>query len=381
MPIKNSLRVGLDCRLAGSQHAGIGRYTENLLRELLNLTCQPKLQNRITWILFFYDRTQAQEVLGSLLKSDNVEVIYAPIRHYSLREQLQMPAIFRRAKLSILHIPHFNLPIFYRGKLVITIHDLLWHQQKGLMVTTLNPIQYFLKYLAYRYVSSRAVRQAGKILVPSQTIKETVLRYYPQVAKKIVLSPEGLAPVYQAESKKTQLPVGRVKKQLVYTGSLYPHKNLSLVIKALSKLPRYKLLIVGARSVFRERTKALVARYKVKQQVKFLGYLKDEALLKLYQQSLALVQPSLSEGFGLTGLEAMASKTLVLASDISVFREIYGPAAFYFDPQSVDAFLQALHRAELSKRKEQLKLGLKIAKQYNWQQLAHITCKTYLELI
>lgn len=379
--VNKTIRIGLDCRLAGTRHAGIGRYTENLIQQLLDMTHANNLSQKITWVCFFSSRLQAETVLESRLQNNNLELVIAPIRHYSLSEQLKMPKIFKNAKLDILHIPHFNVPIFYQGKLVITIHDLLWHEQRGLQVTTLNPFKYFFKYLAYLFVSWQAIKKADRILVPSQSIKKTVLRYYPKVGQKIVQSKEGLAPAYLKEAKNKLLPHNGIKKQLVYTGSLYPHKNLALIIKALNKIPKYKLLIVGSRNVFRERVKKLISRYKVKQQVKFLGYQDDQALIKLYQQSFALVQPSLSEGFGLTGLEAIASKTLLLASDIEVFHEIYGQAAFYFDPKNVDSFLAALNQAELVSRKKQLRTALEIAKQYNWQELAQTSCKTYLELL
>jgi len=113
-----------------------------------------------------------------------------------------------------------------------------------------------------------------------------------------------------------------------------------------------------------------VAHYKVKKQVIFLGFVPDEKLITLYQQSMALVQPSLSEGFGLTGIEAMASQIPVLASDIEVFREIYQDAAFFFDPNSSASFIKALENLESANRKEVIKRGVQVASQYSFDKMA-----------
>lgn len=375
-------RLGIDCRLAGRDHAGIGRYCENLVRELIKINQEKKF---FDLILFFRNLNQAKAVLGSDCyqepKKYHLSIHLLDIRHYSLKEQFCLPKIYRQAKLDLLHVPHFNIPIFYRQNLIITIHDLLWHQQKGMKVTTLKPLIYFLKYFAYLIVVKQAIKQAKFILVPAQTIKQTVDKYYHHSHNKIVVTREGIADAYQKNLRLISvqtLAKKRIKKQLVYTGSLYPHKNLVLVIKALKKLPKYQLLLVGSRNVFQTQVRKLVARYKVKSQVKFLGYVPDDQLIKIYQESLALVQPSLSEGFGLTGIEAMASGTALLASDIAVFREIYQDHAFYFNPKEPNSFLTALEKLEFSKREQIIKDNQNFAKKYRWQDMAELTYRVYV---
>ena len=364
-------RIGIDCRLAGVKHAGIGRYVASLVTELLK---QPVAN--LKYVLFFFDQAQAEAVLGKDIASPRLEIVLAPIKHYGLSEQWQLPRIYQAAKLDLLHVPHWNVPLFYRGQLVITVHDLLWHQQKGLHMTTLPAWQYALKYLIYLYVVKQAVKKAKSIFVPAATIAETVAHYYPFAKNKIVVTKEGVAKEYRLNKEPK-----RVAKQLVYTGSLYPHKNLSLVIRSLHKLSKYKLLIVGSRSVFQDQVQNLIKRYKVKDQVQMLGYLDDQALCALYQSSSALVQPSLSEGFGLTGLEAMAAGTPVLASDIPIFKEIYQDAAIFFDPRSTTSFCQAVKNLELNKRAELIGRGQKVAAQYQWSKMAQTTLSNYLTYV
>jgi len=279
--------IGVDCRLAGIRHAGIGRYTENLIKRL------PALAPDYHWTFFFSSQEQAQEVLGNQINAPQVTVVLAPIRHYSLAEQLQLPGMFIQQKLDLLHVPHFNVPLLYQGKLVITIHDLLWHEYRGQGMTTLSPWLYHVKYLGYRFVVSQAVRKASKILVPAETIRQTLVKFYPQLAPKIVVTKEGvdehlLKPVVKKNNTNSS-------KILLYLGSLYPHKNLEVVIDALPQLKEYQLWVVSTRNAFQERVERSVREKGLTSQVKFLGHVSDAELSKIFSQVTALVQPSFSE--------------------------------------------------------------------------------------
>ena len=75
-------RIGIDCRLAGVKHAGIGRYTQNLVRRVI-------ANQNYDWVLFFHDKEQAKKVLQNQFKK--AKVVYLPIKHYSFKEQLTLP--------------------------------------------------------------------------------------------------------------------------------------------------------------------------------------------------------------------------------------------------------------------------------------------------
>ena len=381
MADKITYRIGFDARLAGSKHAGIGRYSENLIKKLIDLAIQENKNFEIKLVFFFFDSAQAKEVLGSFFNSKNIEFVVTKVKHYGLAEQIVLPKFYRRAQLDLLYVPHWNVPISYRGKLIITIHDLLWYEQKGTGATTLKPWLYFIKYLAHKHVSRLAAKKAIKIFVPAEAVKEVVLRYYPFAKNKIIISKEGIAPIYEQSLSQKNIAEPKIKKQLIYTGSLYPHKNLKIVIQSLKKLPKYKLLIASSRSIFQDQINSLIANYKVKQQVVLLGFVPDEKLISIYQESMALVQPSLSEGFGLTGVEAMASHTPVLASEIKVFKEIYQDAAFFFDPNSSQSFLRAVQNLELSNRKKVINRGLQVASQYSFDKMAKEIWQEFLKTL
>ena len=362
-------RIGIDCRLSGIKHAGIGRYIQNLIIRIISKNKQTN------WVFFFSNKSQFRKFEEAYLKlhnqkklPDKLEIIFTPIKHYSIAEQLKLPKIFKDANLDLLHVPHFNIPILYNQKIMITIHDLLWHEQKGISVTTLNPLKYLLKYQAYKFISKQAVHKACRIITPSETIKKVLFKYYPLVKSKISVVHEGIDENF---SKHFAIKKNRKdSKQLIYTGSLYPHKNLILVLKALKKLSNIKLKLVGSRNVFQTRLLNTAKKLGVFNQVKVAGFLSDQKLIKEYKNSLAFVQPSLSEGFGLPALEAMSVGLPVLASNIAIFKEIYRDIPIYFDPHNVDSLVRAINLSLTKDLSSKLREGKKLCENYSWDDMA-----------
>ncbi len=359
-----TIRIGLDGRFSGVKNAGLGRYTQNLLAHLPFL-----VPPSIELVYFLTDKAQWSEIINQMgqleLAKDKkltdilakIKVVFAPIPHYSLAEQTKWPKILAAEKLTLLHIPHFNAPYFYRGKIVVTIHDLLWHEKKGLQVTTLSPGKYFLKYLAYRLLVRKVVRKAEKIIAVSQQTKKILQKYYPWTAKKTVIIYNGLSKK-TLDNKKQLFTLSSQNKNLLYVGSLYPHKNVSLILRSLVWRPEWHLHLVSARDAFWQKLKIEIEQLKIGNQVTFWGKVSEQTLQELYRQADVLVQPSLSEGFGFTGIEALSFGTPVAASNIPVFQEIYGQTFCSFSPLAVESLIEAVEKS----------FPLKTSK--NWQKLA-----------
>lgn len=364
-------RIGIDCRLAGQRHAGIGRYTVELVTHIT-------AHKEINWVLFCSDTDQIKQLFPHSIPK-HCTLVHAPIRHYTLKEQLAMNTIFGKAHLDLLHVPHFNIPVLYSKPLVITIHDLLWHEYRGAEVTTLPAWKYWIKYSFYRYVTAVAIRKAVHIFVPTKVVQQTLEKYFPAATGKITVTPEGIGEKLLTLTKKE---VQRMPHQLLYVGSLYPHKNVELILRALQKQPNYSLTIVSARSVFKEKLEKMVKQLRIDDQVTFASNIDDSELANLYQTSTALVQPSFSEGFGLTGLEALSFKTPVLASDIPVFHEVYQTAALFFDPYSVDSFITAINQLEDSATTKKLAVAAPtVVAHYDWASMAETTFDHYMEAL
>src|SRR3989344_8400264 len=165
-----------------------------------------------------------------------------------------------------------------------------------------------------------------------------------------------------------------MSRYFIYAGNAYPHKNLDRLMEAV-KAAEVDLYIASSRNVFTKRLEEKKNEY-----VKLLGFVPDEKLTELYKNSVAFVFPSLSEGFGLPGIEAMEAGTLVLCSDIPVFREVYKDAAIYFNPLDFTSIEKAMENVlEMSEdvRKEKIAFAQKFVKRYSWSQMARETLKVY----
>lgn len=368
------MKIGIDVRLWGTKHAGIGRYTQNLVENLVKL-------NSNAYVLFC-----RRHDVGELPSGRNIKKVITDIPHYTLKEQLLLPGIFKREKLDLLHVPHFNAPIAYRGKYIVTIHDVLWHQVRGLNVTTLPAPLYLLKYLAYRMQVRSAIHKAEKTIVPSKAVKDDLLKRFNIAGGKIAVIYEG-APVQKTLTRKESRNVlekyGIKKPYLLYVGNLYPHKNVEALVRVLSKERDLNLVVVCGRSIFWERFKKFLRDGGVGKNVSLVGYIPDAELPILYKESEAFVFPTLSEGFGLPGLEAMQYKTPVICSNIPVLREIYGDAAAYFDPKNEKDIAGKIGKVTKDEklRNQLIAEGEKQVKKYSWLKMAQETLKAYNEVV
>jgi glycosyltransferase involved in cell wall biosynthesis len=363
------MRILIDGRLYGLENAGLGRYLNNLILEL------SKIDSENEYILLL-----RRKYFDSLELPGNWKKVLADFRHYSFKEQIILPGLIKKENPDLSHFPHFNVPIFYKGKYVVTIHDLLMHTQTGLSATTLPAPAYFIKRLGYRLGFDTAVKRSAAIIVPSLAVKNDLVKEYKKISEKIYVTYEGF------DEKISNINAVRINfPYFIYTGNAYPHKNLKRLVQAIVNLningdAKICLVIASARNEFRSRLEKMVDEFNAHDLVKFFGLVPDESLGSLYKNSLGFVFPSLSEGFGLPGLEAMNAGTLVLASKIDVFKEIYDKHAIYFNPldfSSIEKSMKDVMEMEDSERKNLIEEGQKFAKRYSWAKMAKETLKIY----
>ncbi len=383
------MTIGIDARLWGLTHAGIGRYVLNLVVNLL----QAESDNH--YVLFGPNQIKL-DIPSSL--HHKFTLIQTNITHYSLLEQVQLPLLLRKHPVDLMHFPHFNVPLLYSKPFVVTIHDILWHQVRGGEVTTLSGWKYALKYQGYKRVVAHAIGASKKIIVPSNWVKTQLLQEYSQLNQnKIQVIYEGAdhlgvgskeqeASETNTNSKATfQIPTS---KFYLYVGSCYPHKNVSTLIQAMKELKdsgnTHKLVIVSSRNVFVNKLEAQVIELGLEGQVIFAGKLSDDVLQSLYRRAIALVHPSLSEGFGLTGLEAMKHGCLVVASSKGSLPEIYGKCAVFLE-DPLNPHLLAFSMLEASKSNplwDELKTKAKAhARDFVWEKTALKTEAVYNTLV
>lgn len=176
-----------------------------------------------------------------------------------------------------------------------------------------------------------------------------------------------------------------MNKYFLYVGNAYPHKNLERLIDAtllLNKDGDEKVLlkIASSKNVFTKRLRNFIKQKNAGAVVKLLGFVSDSELPNLYKNSVAFVFPTLSEGFGLPGIEAMDAGTIVLASNIPVLREVYEDCAYYFDPKDARSITLAMEWAlnlSASKKNDMVVKSRKFVKRYSWKKMALQTLKLY----
>lgn len=182
----------------------------------------------------------------------------------------------------------------------------------------------------------------------------------------------------------------------IYTGNSYPHKNLGRAIRAVVELnkdlenekglkpfKKVLFLIASSRGVFTERLKKEIKDLKGEGCVELLGFVEDDDLKVIYKASAGFLFPSISEGFGLPGLEAIKAGTIALVSEIPVFKEVYKDNAFYFDPFDINSIVETMKKIlkiEKKERENWIRKTQKFVKRYSWKKMATETLKLYTNL-
>ncbi|MFH2085384.1 MAG: glycosyltransferase family 1 protein [bacterium] len=329
-------RIAIDARFYGGQHTGLGRYTTNILKYLPNHLKKHKLH--ILLRAEYFDRFKLP---------NNCIPVLAEIPHYSLAEQLRLPSLLSSLSPDLLYTFHFNTPVLVRVPTIVTVHDLIKSHFTGADTTTRSPWLYSLKRLGYNRVIKYTLEKARDIIVPTNTVKNDILALFPTVKPELVHPiPEAPDEIFRPPlasdishlTSKLNLP----SKFILFVGNAYPHKNLSLLLKAMQQLPGYELVIVAKSSPFLSRVLAPFDQIRIH----VLSGLSDAELFAVYRQAKVLVSPSLMEGYGLVGLESLMVGTPVVASNIPVYREVYGGKVTYFDPHSVNDLVNIIASAK-----------------------------------
>ena len=371
-------RIGIDARFYGPVGKGLGRYTQEIVDNII------KLDQDNEYVIFLrrenFNEFQADE--------KRVKKVLADVRWYSLAEQILMPYYIRRERLDLMHFPHFNVPVLCPVKFIVTIHDLILIKFPTSRATALGPVFYKMKNLAYRVVISLAVKRAEKVLTVSAYTKDEIAKQFKINSNKVTVTYEGVAELADAnefmDAGAALSKYGISQPYLLYVGNAYPHKNLEGLIKVFSEinksLPDLKLVLVGKEDYFYRRLKQYAENFFAEGgQIIFPGYVPDNELAALYANAALYVFPSFYEGFGLPPLEAMARGLPVASSNKTCLKEILGEAALYFNPDDETDMKNKIERAlKDEKLRENLRnRGYEQARKYSWRDCAEKTLAAY----
>ncbi len=368
----DNMKIGLDLRMAGGG-SGIARYIQELTTRILDT-------DKVNQYVLFFNKLTPE--LENLYRKYDHQMVATGISHYSAMEQIKFPFILRKYNLDLVHFPHFNVPVLYRGKYVITIHDLTHTKFPGRKKSRV------FHRLAYNLILINALRKAKRIIAVSNNTKQEIKEYFSFVPEsKIDVVYEGVSEHYQMMNKdeafeKVKAKFKLTKPFLLYVGVWRRYKNLPMLAQAFDRLADefdFELVLAGEPDPFYPEIKEQVLAIKHKDRIKAVGRVTDDDLKILYNAADLFIMPSLLEGFGLPPLEAAACGTPSACSDIPTLREVMGQAAEYFDPENLDNMTEVL-RILLKNpvRMEELaNLGLKRAVHFNWKEAAKNTINVY----
>jgi glycosyltransferase involved in cell wall biosynthesis len=354
------VRIAIDARKL--RDYGVGTYVRNLLRHL------SRLDKTTEYVVLC--RQQDAGITAEL--GENFRAVTEPSATYSVREQLSVPLDLRRERVDLFHAPHYVLPPLTPCKSVVTIHDCIH----------LRFPQYLPNRVAHAYARMSlwlATHRSRRVLTVSEASKRDILRYFSVPPSKIDVIHNAIDERFGEIPDADEIVRVRERYQLdgrfvLYAGNIKPHKNLERLIEAFHTLRKgpfedVKLLIIGDEISKYATLRRAVHKYKLHKHVRFFGFVPDKTLAILYRLAGVFVFPSLYEGFGLPPLEAMASGTPVITSNVSSLPEVVGEAALLIDPYDIDAIADAMRRvlSDQSLYADLRQRGLERVRHFSWE--------------
>lgn len=352
--------------------SGIGTYTENLLRELLNI--DTKNNYSIFWTGENYES----------YKKDNSKIIFTSKKHGTFYENYYYPNYIEENNIDMHHIPQNGIGLneLYKSPVVVTIHDLIPY----ILPETVGRgyLQRFLRDMPLIVSNSKI------ILTVSEYSKRDIMKFFPFVnEEKIFVTPLAANKSYKPLNKSNCVEYIKNKYSisspfLLYIGGFSTRKNVKELIIAFSKIYKslkkdYKLVLCGSIKDEGVKLQDLCKELLIDDKIIFTGFIPDDELPLFYNAAELFVYPSLYEGFGLPPLEAMSCATPVITSNSTSIPEVTKDCAILIDPFNKDelasSILNLLNSESLLQEYSQK--GYKNSLNFTWKNTAIATLKAY----
>lgn len=351
------MKVGLDVRMV--ENSGIGTTIKGLLDHLS--------PDRLKGMTLFHSPGWTNPY-----PTKQVEV---PHPVYGIKQHWAYSKILNQSRPFLFHMPHFDVPLSYKGPFVATVHDL---------IHVLFP-QYSNKPFSRQYalwMLRHVVKHARKIIAVSENTRQDLLNFFPKALHKVSVIYSGIDSVFQPvplEKMKSDLQsIELTPGYLLYVGNLRDSKNVKGLLKAYSllraKTSSCPILVLAGRNFYGEFEKKGFP-----EGVKYMGQVVRDILPSLYSGAKVFVFPSFYEGFGLPPLEAMACGAPVVTSRVASLPEACGKAAVYVDPYDPGSIADGIQivLGSSEKSKNLVQLGFENVKRFSWKKCADQTWEIY----
>lgn len=355
------MKIGIDIQTTLGQKSGFGFYVKNLVEHLKKVD-------------------KANEYI--LIAPDTQKDFTTPQRF--IWDQFSFPRKAARAKVDILHQPCFSAPIFYQGKVIITIHDLISHYFPQNMPS--GSRLYFSKWMPLTY------NRAQKIIAISENTKKDIMKLLKIPEEKIVVIHSAVSEDFRPMTDQAKIEAVKKKYQtgekfILDVGTLEPRKNLPFLVRAYNIALKegkidHNLVLTGKKGWYYESLFILIKELKLEDKVILPGYVADEDLPALYNAADLFCFPSLYEGFGFPPLEALSCGTPVIAADNSSIPEVVGAAGILLPIDDEKIWAENIIKVLTDSKMilDLSKKGLAQSKKFSWNKTAQETIKVYEEV-
>lgn len=363
--------IVIDARI---RQSSTGRYAARLLDHLQQIDSH----NQYTVLIKPGDPWQPEAANFDTLTCKYAQFSFNPLEQFGFAWQLY------KLKPDLVHFTMTQQPMLYFGNIVTTTHDLTMFRfvRRG---NTPLPV-FKLKMWLYRILFLWSHKKSTAIITPSKYVADDLINYQPSTEGKITVTYEASEPMHADKAVRPKA-VKANDRFIMYLGTAFPHKNLQKLIDAFSIIkesePDLKLVLVGKKEVHYQELEAYARKQKHHKDILITGFLPDEEARWLYEHCLVYAFPSLSEGFGLPAMEAIAHGAAVAAANASCLPEVYGPAAHYFDgndPADMAIKIREVLNNE-TLRKKLTTNGKKQLAKYSWRKMAKETLTVYKKLL
>jgi len=364
--------VGFDATTLTGRISGVGYYTARLMESLANGAGEGIVRR----LVVLSNRPVRVE------ETERVQVYER--RRFAVRSvwmQLVLPGILREVKPDLVHFTNYLAPLAGRVPYVVSFHDMT--------LSLLPRFHTFKKRVLTQSLIPAVARGARMILTPSESTRRDVVKLLGVDPGRVRVIPYAAGPSFRPVAlapDRLEAAHGVRPPYFLYVGTLEPRKNLGRALRAFAsvaeRLGPCRFVIVGQRGWRYEEVLREAARPSLRGRVDLLGYVPEERLPDLYAHALALVYPSLYEGFGLPVVESMACGTPVLTSRSSSLAEIGEGAALLADPSDEKALADGLFALATDEALRQglRARGLERARAFSWERTGRETAALYREV-
>lgn len=367
------MKIGIDARPLRHPYTGIGKYLEQILREL----AEADKENE-----YFLYCHQDFDLRFTVNHKWHKRIGWGGVGTIWLHTQL--PFMMTKDKLDVFWGPQYAIP-FWPQKIprVVTVHDLVFHHYPETLPTLIS--------LHNKLILKYYLATANQVIAVSHSTKKDLFKVYKLNDSKVQVvhlaaKCDSLNAQTNNSSKDVLDKFGVAPGYLLYVGTVEPRKNIIRLLEAYAMLStvqfiKVPLVIAGGMGWKYKGIIAKVGELGLKDQVIFTGFLTEAEQDQIYLNAAIFIYPSLYEGFGLPPLEAMLRGIPVITSNTSSIPEVVGNAAMMVDPYNVEELAKTI---ELLYEDEDLRYnysvkGIERSKEFSWEKAATTTLRILIE--